>query len=303
MDEAPTIRRRSMANIDLAEQGYCSDARPGFEVHDVDLNCELEWPRLLAPLYRHHVIVVKRQRLSPALLVEFGKFWGEPQHFSRTLPGFSEILLLNNSPDRPAADRDDAMHWHHDGSYDPQPSNVTILYARDVPREGGATLFSNTVAAYDTLDDVLKVKIDGLVARHEIFGGKAAADEYIPPRRPRPPSEAPVIHPLVARHPITGRRSLYGVSGTPVDIVGMSAKASEEVLSALKAHATSSQFRAECKAEADDVIIWDNYAVMHRATPIAYSVREGEARLLYRMSMKGEAPHPGEAALVPRASE
>ena len=55
----------------------------------------------------------------------------------------------------------------------------------------------------------------------------------------------------------------------------------------------SPRFCAEFKAEAGDVLIWDNLATLHRATPIGYSDAPGERRENYRISVKGL---PGELA-------
>ncbi|WP_397428810.1 TauD/TfdA family dioxygenase [Pseudofrankia sp. BMG5.37] len=46
----------------------------------------------------------------------------------------------------------------------------------------------------------------------------------------------------------------------------------------LKAFALQPRFGQEIRAEVDDVLIWDNWSVVHSATPTHYSDRDGERR-------------------------
>ena len=51
--------------------------------------------------------------------------------------------------------------WHTDMSYNPRPPRASLLYALEVPADGGDTGFLNMYAAYQTLPDDLKRAIDG----------------------------------------------------------------------------------------------------------------------------------------------
>ena len=46
--------------------------------------------------------------------------------------------------------------WHTDSSYQAIPPEATVLYAVEVPEEGGDTKFANATAAFDALSDGMK---------------------------------------------------------------------------------------------------------------------------------------------------
>ena len=153
-------------------------------------------------------IVIKDQALTDADYVRFGHFWGRPLAFfiaAHRDAAFPELIRIDNDPATPAAMRDGAVHWHSDSSYEDEPAAVTMLYGKEAPDEGGVTGFANTAAAYDALSDAMKARIDGLVAVHELGRAPWIERETRPdPSRPRR-DMAPVRHPLVIRHPVTGQ--------------------------------------------------------------------------------------------------
>ena len=55
---------------------------------------------------------------------------------------------------------DGEMYFHSDQCYVEQPSKATTLYAVEIPRQGGNTLFANMYAAYETLPADVKRQID-----------------------------------------------------------------------------------------------------------------------------------------------
>lgn len=96
------------------------------------------------------------------------------------------------------------------------PSKASLLHAREVPAEGGDTLFANTAMAYDALSEADKAAIDGLVVVHDFertrrrFGLKPRPEAI---RKANPPAR----HPLAPRLP-DGRRSLMvGMHASHVD--------------------------------------------------------------------------------------
>ena len=266
----------------------------GAFIDDVDLADDLE-PGVMGALYDHRILVIRGQRLSHAAFVRFGARWGEPILFFN--PGdrhaeFPELIKIDNSPATPEAMRDGAMHWHQDSSYEAVPASVTMLYAIEAPADGNDTLFADLVAAYDALPEALHGRIDGLMVRHSPAGGKVTLDGEKRGGGSGAGRGLPdVTHPLVPRHPVTGRRALYGISGTAAGIVGMDEGDAIDLLLHLKHHALQPAFRQRARAEVGSVLIWDNFAVMHCATPTRYSDAPGERRLLYRISTRG-VPSP-----------
>ncbi len=272
----------------------------GMEIVGADVSQEIDraaLKQLLDLLYEHHVLVIRGQELTKPQYSRFGHQWGQPIKFfkeSHLDPEFPDLIRISNSPDVPERQHNGAAFWHTDGSYEYVPASVTMLYALEAPEVGGETMFVDMSAAYDALPAETKANIDGLQVRHMIVGGKRIEGET--PLRPfesdvrvKQETEKPV-HPLVLVHPVTGRKALYAVSGTGNGIIGMPDDEAETLLISLKRHAIQERFRLACKAGRGDVLIWDNLATMHSATPTEYTGAEGKRRSLLRFSTTGLPP-------------
>ena len=276
----------------------------GREIVGADISRELDPPStkaLLDLLYEHHVLVIRAQSLDKPAYSRFGHQWGQPIAFFKQAhldPDYPELIRISNSPDVPEKQHNGAAFWHTDGSYEYVPASVTMLYALEAPDVGGETMFIDTAAAYDALPAETRARIDGLQVRHMIVGGKRMEGET--PLRPfesdvkhKQETEKP-IHPLVLTHPVTGRKALYAVSGTCNGIVGMADDEADQLLTSLKRHATQERFRLICKANRGDVLIWDNLATLHSATPTVYTGEAGKRRSLLRFSTTGLPPLYGD---------
>jgi taurine dioxygenase len=266
-------------------------------IEDVDVRA-IDQPMAAAlgrALYRHRILLIPDQQANNDEYVRFGRWWGEPISFFS--PGdrhaeHPELIRVTNSPRTPEPLRDGAMHWHSDSSYEAVPASVTMLYAQAAPAGGNDTLFADTIAAYAALDSELQHRIEGLEVVHDPKGGRVDFAGEV--RGDSSATTLPCVqHPLVRSHPVTGERGLFGFSGTAVGIVGMEETGAIELLLELKRHALQSQFQQRARAITGSILLWDNYAVVHSATPTHYSDREGERRLLYRISTRG----------IPRAME
>lgn len=86
---------------------------------------------------------------------------------------------------------------------------------------------------------------------------------------------------------MTGRRSLFGFSGTAAGIVGIAERETVDLLMRLKRHVLQPRFQQRARADKGSILIWDNHAVIHSATPTRYSDKDGERRFLYRISTRG----------------
>ncbi len=291
----------------------------GADVEDVDtrnLSPE-DQHALVEALAEHHVLRIRGQTLDKAEYTAFGRYFGAPIDFFFTKdldPDYPALITISNSPDHDMGRRDGASFWHTDGSYEYVPAYSTMLYAVEAPEVGGETRFTDLTAAYETLPETLRSRIEGLQAQHMLVGGKRGPDETpirLDPdeagrdggvRAKKRASERPV-HPLVITHPISGRRNLYGVGGTPYGIEGMEPEEGQRLLDEIKAHAVAPRFNTEIKAETGDILIWDNLATLHRATPIEYSAEEGKRRRLLRISTQGLPPTHADRPVLFKAPE
>jgi alpha-ketoglutarate-dependent 2,4-dichlorophenoxyacetate dioxygenase len=111
----------------------------------------------------------------------------------------------------------------------------------------------------------MKKRLENLVAEHSLWHALAKAGGYTPTEEERK-AYPPARHPVVRRHPGSGRIALY-VSGSASYIIGMPAEEGRALVDELIAFATQPQFVYRHKWQVGDLVIWDNRCTMHRATP------------------------------------
>ena len=174
--------------------------------------------------------------------------------------------------------------WHTDMSYNPLPPRASLLYALEVPPDGGNTGFLNMYAAYETLPDKLKRAVEGKTCIHD--SSRNSAGEL---RRgfqtTHDVTKTPgAVHPLVRLHPVTKRKALFLGRRPGAYIHGLSVEESEELLNAIWAHATQERFTWYQKWRIGDLVMWDNRCVMHRREAFDESLR----RLMHRTQIVGE---------------
>ena len=264
----------------------------GVEVAGVDLSALS--PRAFADIerafYDHQVLTVRAQDLTPAQFVAWARRFGPPQpHVIDQFhhPDDANILILSNvkKDGQPTGLQDAGTYFHTDYSYLQVPARATTLYSRVVPKVGGDTLFANQQAAYDDLPAAMKKRIEPLVAIHH-YGNRNDQDEasrtVASVLTAEQKAKMPVITHRVARpHPVTGRRSLYAVSGSSFGIVGMPDDEARDLLDELAAHATQPGYLLSFRYGVGDVVIWDNASLLHSATLID----PNDARTLWRITM------------------
>ena len=172
--------------------------------------------------------------------------------------------------------------WHSDSSFKQTPAKYSLLYARTVPEMGGNTEFADMRAAYDALDDETKNRIAGLICQHaEIYSRDALGFEDFDPRD-RAKWEIPVRQPLVRRHPVTGRYSLF-LSSHAGAIVGWPNPEARLLLRDLIEHATQRQFVYAHSWQQGDLVMWDNRVTMHRGR----RYNNNQVRDLHRTTVAG----------------
>ncbi len=270
----------------------------GVAVHGVDLVAGVsdhDFGELVEAVYTNRLIVIKGQCCDRDAYLRFGKRWGTPlRHVLDHLrmPGYPGMLVLGNTEDK---DRDDAVrngaaYWHTDQSYTDNPVWFTMLYSIEAPQRGGETLIADMVAAYDTLDDDMKHRIDDLQVIH-LRGAASRREgehEASPFKNAEQVAKVPAVkHPLVRPHPMTGRKMLYGVAGTPYRIEGLEPGESDVLLAQLKTHATSPPFTYARKHEVGDIAIYDTNATLHSATQIGVATGSTDSRVIWRISVHG----------------
>ena len=205
----------------------------------------------LRELWAHHpVMVFRRQALSEQELAGFSALFGPLERVVRTdwaSPMVPEVGLISNLKDgqaRPIGGLGDGeIQWHSDQSYMMNPATGAMLYALELPSEGGTTSWVDLCAAYAGLPDPLKRMVEG---RRAVFSyvkrlaGYQGVDRVISEEAKR--KTPPVLHPLVHPRPVTGRKALYLDSTTTVGIEGMDEVSGGALLDEIYAFATRPEF-------------------------------------------------------------
>ena len=238
--------------------------------------------RALYGLYLEHGLLLMRgQRLAPEQHIALSRIFGDldPHPSERVrLPGFPEIYEVSYHSAGAPEGSDEVIGqipWHSDLTYTVRPSRGGLLYAREVPEEGGDTGFIDTAAAYDRLDETTKQQIDNLEVRNSILQVRQTAfkidpedsgrDQDAGSQEEQAPQFPEVILPLVVTHPQLGRRALNVSPSFTRCIVGLSEHEGRALLDRLIAHATCPDFAYIHSWRVGDLVIWDNWRMMHRA--------------------------------------
>ncbi|MFB6830732.1 TauD/TfdA dioxygenase family protein [Streptomyces hydrogenans] len=172
--------------------------------------------------------------------------------------------------------------WHSDHSFMAAPALGSVLRAVEVPPAGGDTMWADMGAAYDNLSEEMKARIEGLTAVHDWVPswGAVMTEEQIAHFRQSLP---PVEHPVVVRHPRTGRKLLYVNEPFTTRIVGLSDEENRELLDALVLQARIPEYQVRFRWQPDSLAIWDNIAVQHYAINDYYPQR----RVMERIAVAG----------------
>ena len=190
------------------------------EVEGIDVARDLDagnWAELHDAYLSHQVLILHDQSMTAAQFYELGERFGPVEPHTVSMyhhEEFAGITVLSNRTEmgRPKGIRDAGSNWHSDYSYKQVPANATMLYALEVPEDGGDTIFADLAAAYDALPEKKKQQLDGLQVRQQY---RWSRDQSHPEgrwlllndtERGKTPE---VIHPLVRPHPETGRKGLF----------------------------------------------------------------------------------------------
>jgi taurine dioxygenase len=249
--------------------------------------------QLRAAFDRHLVLLFRGQRLSPEAHIVFSRYFGtleihvlDQYHASR----YPELFVLSNvgadgRPNRVHPDRG-TLVWHTDASFQRRPAHATILYAEAVPSTGGHTLFADTLSAFEALAEEDRGRFATMRAIHDLSISREKAG-YGPLPLEQRAKVPPVQHPLVRTHPPTGRRGLY-LGSHAQRIAGLSDNEGIGLIERLMAHIAEPRFVYDHTWRPGDLVMWDNRAVLHRATEYDTAV---EPRIVRRTVITGDEPY------------
>jgi taurine dioxygenase len=258
----------------------------GAEIEGVDLAGELT-NRQFAEIHRafleHHVIVFRDQDITADEHKRFGRRFGRLHvHPLQAMKnGDSERLQVKAAANSKYVAGED---WHTDVTCDAEPPLGSMLHIHRIPElgYGGDTLFANMHLAFDLLSPMLQNFLEGLTAVHD--GALPWTQAYgVKPEQPFAKNE----HPVVTRHPETGRKILFVNRGFTSHIVQLARSESATILEMLFSHIEKHPtLTCRVRWTPNTLVFWDNRCTQHHALwdyfPLA---REG-----HRVSIVGDRP-------------
>jgi taurine dioxygenase len=264
----------------------------GARVEGIDLSQPLSGDAIIEirqALLKHEVLFFEDQDLTPLQQRDFAARFG-PLHLHPIRPsvqGAPEVLVLDNQP----ASDTDVGAWRADVTFIDTPPMGSILYAREVPPEGGDTLWSSMRAAYAALSPSLRAFLVPLDAEHDFTRSfppdhltslNVGIERYAWARREYPP----VAHPLVRTHPETGQDGLFVNSGFTTRILGLSKAESAKILELLAEHIQRPEFVVRWRWKKHTLAFWDNRVTQH------YTVDDYQPhrRVMHRVTILGDKP-------------
>ena len=208
------------------------------------------------------VLVFRDQVLDRAAQKTFARHFGDlhvhPMHIHRQ--DDPEILPVKTTANSAYTAGDG---WHTDVTCDPVPPLGSMLYITQTPECGGGdTLFADMYLAFELLSAPMQRFLEGLTAVHDGALPYVGAYKSVPPEGGYPRSE----HPVVTRHPVTGRKVLYVNSGFTSHIAGLGRRESRALLDMLFEHiATTVQLHCRVQWQPNTLTFWDNRCTQHHA--------------------------------------
>ncbi|MEU8993903.1 TauD/TfdA family dioxygenase [Streptomyces caniferus] len=259
----------------------------GAEIRGLDLSRPLSdglRAELNRALLEWKVLFFRGQHLSSAAQREFARNWGELESNPLLARGDSKDVVRFDKAAGGVPTFENV--WHTDVTFRERPALGAVLQLREVPPTGGDTMWADMAAAYDNLPPEIRARINDARAVHDYLPGFArfySAAQLAPFQEEFPPVE----HPVVRRHPETGRRMLFVNASFTTRIVGLEEAESDRLLRLLFQQAQVPEFQVRWRWQAGDLAFWDNRATQH------YAVNDygPHRRVAERVAIAGDRPY------------
>ncbi len=255
---------------------------PGFavEISGADLSIDLtdtQFVEIKRLWLENKVAVFRDQNLEDDALVGFTKRFGPLFVHVRSQfndAAHPEIMLISNIKEdgRNLGELGNGdLAWHSDQSYSARPVFSTLMYAIEIPEDGGGTWFCDTARAYERLPEGIKQRIAGLQQNFSIE--VTVATQHVALTEEQRAQKPPVTHPLVRTHPELGRKSLYLSPAHSTGIADLSEGEGASLLAELEDWAERPEFTYCHDWRVGDVVMWDNTSTMHRRDAFSPNAR------------------------------
>ncbi len=252
----------------------------GVELHDVDLTalCDAQSFAPLREVFEEHsAILIKNQHITDAQHMALGRLFGEIEDRNADIRTPDDPLTVsqvsNICPDGSVTDQSDMhslhlksnMLWHADSTFMPRPALTNILIGRVVTSIGGATELASTRAAWADMPEEKKEKIRGRGVWHRYSHSRAKISKEL--------ASLPMFHKWDDQHwrstwtnPKNGKDALY-LASHAYAVDGYDEDDGAKLIDEMIDFCTQEDYVYRHQWQEDDVLIWDQRAVLHRGTP------------------------------------
>lgn len=254
----------------------------GVVVHNLDLSQisqEDNYPALRALFEEHSALLFPDQNLTAQDHLRLAELFGpiEDRKKDEREPGaVVDVAMVSNETANGVTDESDLhtlnlkanQQWHIDSTFMPTPSLCNILTAKVVTTEGGQTELASTRAAWATMPDALKSRIRDKILGHNYRRSRERISRELadlPVFNKWPPQRWPAVW----SNPVNGREALY-IASHVYRVEGMNPLEANSLIDELIDFCTQPQFVYSHNWNVDDVLMWDQRAILHRGMPWPY---------------------------------
>ncbi|WP_254448984.1 TauD/TfdA family dioxygenase [Thalassococcus sp. S3] len=254
----------------------------GVEVHGSDLRgmTEDRFADLRALFEQHSALLFRNQKLDDADHIQLAECFGpieDRNADSRNagdpfrVPEVSNILSdgrTSDEMDLHTLNLKANMLWHSDSTFLPVPALTNILIARVVTETGGQTELASTRAAWSDMPETLKSRIRDRGFWHRYAHSRARISPELAKLDmfQKWPDQ---LWRAVWTNPVTGQEALY-IASHAFAVEGMDESEGTALIDQLMSFVTQRRYVFSHTWNVGDVLIWDQRAVLHRATPWNY---------------------------------
>lgn len=268
----------------------------GAEISDIDLKHlnQEQASELLQLLYTNKFLLIRNQTISAQEYIAFAKQLGAPIKFIEPEyrhPDYPEIFVVSNVKNgnkKIGMDRV-GRYWHSDSAFLQNPLPLTMLYAQQVPEQGGETAFVDMHHVLKELPQELQELLNDrevefnampryIITKKDVGLSYEELVESIANRLPS------VTHPAIITHPVTQEKVLYISEGFANRICDLPKEQSDEILNTIFKLTEHSATKFAHQWRKGDIVIWDNRSVVHHA----YPAHQDQARMLYRIGIQDQ---------------
>jgi taurine dioxygenase len=261
---------------------------PGFaaRIDGLDLTRPLT-PGAKAELHRalleFELLLFEPQALAPERHIDLASAFGaiaSGAYFPRK-DGHPEIEIITFDETHPP----ELNVWHSDVTWKSPPPTGTVIQVVELPEQGGNTCWSSGSKAFAALSEGMKAYLRGLTASHswqgslvqdalEIAGEEAVVNAV---RRFKT-----VTHPVVRRHPESGKEVLFVNETFTRRIDGVPFREGRAILEFLREWMIQPEFVYAHRWEPNGIAVWDNRSTQHYAVADYWPARRTVQRVTFQ---------------------